>query len=690
MAQLSALGEAALAYAAQGWRVFPLSPRQKIPIKGSSGFKDATTDPDQIRRWWTDLPNANIGFATGNGIHVLDIDGEKGEESLRLLELENQGLPPTRVARTGRGRHFYFIYMGELGNTSSKVAQQIDTRSDGGYVVLPPSVHESGTLYEWADETVPLAQMPEWLVKAVQKPEVEESYTLTRAPVLPDNHWDIHPYVAQRVNNRLNMLANQSPGGRNDRFHKAAFDAGRYVAGGYADELYIERETKRAGRSCGLTEAEMEKSWRSGFDAGYMVPWTDNSKNENYPDRHTMKPVDRTVHKLQITWGSAKNAPPPQFFWGNRIAKDSITLIAGDSGIGKSQLCLEITKAITDGVRLYDDGGQNLDTGRVLWACYEDGPVFNYRLNRAGVDATKVGMIHGPMDENGNPADFGVDDIASLEAFVKECGDIKAVFLDPWNHLLDGDENRREDNLAALSPLIAMAERQKVAVIIVAHTSKRQDGGSKDKISGHKILTNKVRSILYVARMEGGEAVAVAHAKHNWSKEAETLTFTVGENGFQWMGVSSVDADELSRPKGASKVLDAQSWLRSILANGPIPSSELDELAREQGIASKTLQRAKEGVCSSRRMGTSWETYLLNERAPSEQEASTEVGDAGGTSGRSVQWGSTDGDGGSDHPPVPAPLPTEPESGREESLTGLLSRNGIEFDDGWEYDGEPF
>ena len=63
--------EAALAYAQNGWPVFPL--KGKIPFKDSSGLKDATTDPEQIQAWWTQHPTANIGLATGerSGIIVL-------------------------------------------------------------------------------------------------------------------------------------------------------------------------------------------------------------------------------------------------------------------------------------------------------------------------------------------------------------------------------------------------------------------------------------------------------------------------------------------------------------------------------------------------------------------------------------------------------------------------------------------
>ncbi len=69
--------EAALGYAGLGWPVFPLSPGTKVPLKGTRGFEDATTDPDQIRRWWARWPAANIGLPPGAaGMVAIDLDAK--------------------------------------------------------------------------------------------------------------------------------------------------------------------------------------------------------------------------------------------------------------------------------------------------------------------------------------------------------------------------------------------------------------------------------------------------------------------------------------------------------------------------------------------------------------------------------------------------------------------------------------
>jgi Bifunctional DNA primase/polymerase, N-terminal len=86
-----------LQYAARGLLVFPLAPGTIKPCKGSHGYKDATRDPDVIRRWWWQTPRANIGIATGavSGLLILDVDPRHdGPVSLAALEQKHGRLPP--------------------------------------------------------------------------------------------------------------------------------------------------------------------------------------------------------------------------------------------------------------------------------------------------------------------------------------------------------------------------------------------------------------------------------------------------------------------------------------------------------------------------------------------------------------------------------------------------------------------
>jgi len=153
----------ALALARSGMAIFPCRVRDKRPAT-ANGFKDATRDSEQIRAWWQQDENFNIGIATGaaSGVFVIDVDDDGGEHELCKLGV----LPDTVEAITARGRHIYFrMPKVQIGNSANKIAPHVDCRGDGGYVLAPPSMHPSGKRYCWSvDSGSTFADAPDWLL----------------------------------------------------------------------------------------------------------------------------------------------------------------------------------------------------------------------------------------------------------------------------------------------------------------------------------------------------------------------------------------------------------------------------------------------------------------------------------------------------------------------------------------------
>jgi len=161
---------AALSYVAEGFKVFPVKP-DKTPLT-EHGLKDATQIQIGVREYWGKWPNAGIGLVT-DGFVVLDFDAKNGGlESKVAIEEKYGTLPPTRTHRTGGGG-LHFIYRGPNGtNIRNTVAlgdyQGVDLRGNGGYIVVPPSLHESGNRYEVVD-ACEIAPAPGWLIELATK-----------------------------------------------------------------------------------------------------------------------------------------------------------------------------------------------------------------------------------------------------------------------------------------------------------------------------------------------------------------------------------------------------------------------------------------------------------------------------------------------------------------------------------------
>lgn len=134
------------------------------------GLHDATKDLAMVAEWRRRYPRANIGAGTGaaSGIIVIETDPRHGgDATLRDLEAQHGALPRTPVAISGGGgNHYHLKHPGfRVKTDAGALGEGVDVRGDDGLIVLPPSLHRSGALYEWdgdrhIDDT-PIAELPE-------------------------------------------------------------------------------------------------------------------------------------------------------------------------------------------------------------------------------------------------------------------------------------------------------------------------------------------------------------------------------------------------------------------------------------------------------------------------------------------------------------------------------------------------
>ena len=194
--------DVAMFYTSRNIKVFPVKKQGKSPLC-VGGFKSATVDTAILQEWNKKFFDCNIGIPTGqlNNIFVLDVDGEQGLQSLECLErLYGKLDVPTVI--TGKGKHLYFKMPEniDIKSSVSKIADHIDIRANGGYVVAPPSIHENGHQYTWEnfDINQDFPQAPSWLISLITNAEKQS---------LP-------------VSGVLEEISNAPQGQRNDTLYK--------------------------------------------------------------------------------------------------------------------------------------------------------------------------------------------------------------------------------------------------------------------------------------------------------------------------------------------------------------------------------------------------------------------------------------------------------------------------------------
>ncbi len=236
----------ALKYARMGLNVIPLIPKGKEPLIPWKEFQTRKATEEEIRKWFTSWPLANIGIVTGliSGVGIIDIDGEEGLRQAALLKLSS-----SLTSLTGNGKHLWFHFAQGLANSVSQIAPHVDIRGEGGYVVAPPSIHLNGVRYRWTH----------W-------PHVTTFQKLPEFPSIGNvANADITPSPSQGLfKSRLNiaaLLGDMKDGNIDNTLFTVC---SRLRADGYsADDarLLLQPHADRVGASPGHLDAKIENVW---------------------------------------------------------------------------------------------------------------------------------------------------------------------------------------------------------------------------------------------------------------------------------------------------------------------------------------------------------------------------------------------------------------------------------------------
>lgn len=317
----------------------------------------------------------------------------------------------------------------------------------------------------------------------------------------------------------------------------------------------------------------------------------------------------RTPGFVAIT---AVEEQPVEWLWEHRIPVGALTILAGNAGIGKSTLGLELAARVTRGQVASLPGNEPADEAaveaNVMLITTEDHIAMTVkpRLRVAGADLERVQVL---------PPDCGFDltlpsQIGFLRGWAEKIRP-RLIVLDPLTTCLDAsiDSHKDQDVRRALRPLYQLASEIDAAIVGVVHLKKgiAGDAPPMHRVMGSIGITAAARSVLLVTLdpedPERSPARFVSTIKHNLAPPSKAVEFALLRTdpaeqhaAVTWRG--EVDRDPLADPLSngvadGPKVGAAKAWIMDTLAAGPLASADLLELAEQAGHSERTLNRAR-------------------------------------------------------------------------------------------------
>ncbi|MGO4621249.1 bifunctional DNA primase/polymerase [Ensifer sp. 2YAB10] len=251
--------------------------------------KKASRDPQQLHDWFAPARDGHLAYGiecARSGLVVVDIDmadGKDGEAAWNALLAELGIAEPAtyQVATPRGGRHLYFRAPPglEIKNSAGKLAENVDVRGSGGFIIGPLSRTAAG-IYEprFTLKERPIADLPPELVERLGKPKARlPAATKSTATASAGEREGGMKGLAKELAN----LRAAKAGGRNDALNKAAFAVFALVKGGYLDEAKARDHLSEAAAEIGLEAEEVEKTLASAWDAAEARRAYDDEQGES-------------------------------------------------------------------------------------------------------------------------------------------------------------------------------------------------------------------------------------------------------------------------------------------------------------------------------------------------------------------------------------------------------------------------
>jgi putative DNA primase/helicase len=340
-----------------------------------------------------------------------------------------------------------------------------------------------------------------------------------------------------------------------------------------------------------------------------VIAMKNNPINEALENAETITPEIKS--EVDLICMNDIESKPIEWLWKERIACGKLTVIAGNAGLGKSQITAYFAKVITTGDCFHNEN-EPTKIGSVIFLSAEDDPAdtIKPRLVAVGADVSLCHVLSAinTQNQNGKAGKRNFDLTQDIEQLGKICesfGDVRLIVIDPISaYLGNTDSNNNSDIRGLLMPLSDMAAKHGVALIVLTHLNKSTSQDAHSRVIGSVGLVAAARAAYMVQKdIEKPEIRYFVPIKNNIGNDYDGFAFNIEgvdlENDIKtskicWQS-GTVEAQKILNPQAEEKPTatnGAADFLRELLANAPMLASDIFSEAEGAGYSKAAIQRA--------------------------------------------------------------------------------------------------
>ena len=337
----------------------------------------------------------------------------------------------------------------------------------------------------------------------------------------------------------------------------------------------------------------MVKEMNVSTDKKFSDMTAEESLAECAKVRHEIRKERKEPTAILKTFSQIKEKPL-EWLWDKHIPLSMFCIFAGDPGLGKSTLSLDISARLSQGIPFPDNSPSM--TGDVLILAGEDDPAYTIkpRLQALGADMDRIHILTEKRGEQGD-GDFSVKDtgvlLDAIDQIRARSGNLRLVIIDPLESFIGGtvDTYRNNEVRAALRGMIALAQKERFTIIAIQHLTKKQGISANHRISGSIAFVAAARTVWMVTKdPENPHGCLFLNSKMNIAQKNEGYQYSM-ESSVDGIGVPAwgnrvnTDPDDVLNTPPSPKAAPEQEAIIEYLRSSELEGKKLADIAEAVG-----------------------------------------------------------------------------------------------------------